>query len=79
MIDSAQLRRISTACGNEDLIMTPAMIETAKAIWAEATREERERCLAQVDREKGTWHFTSTSRAVRTACDNIKAMIRGEK
>lgn len=44
-----------------------------------AVQEERERCLVQVDREKGTWHFTSTSRAVRTACDNIKAMIRGEK
>jgi hypothetical protein len=43
-----------------------------------AVREEQERCLVQVDREKGTWHFTGCSRAVRTALDNVKAMIRGE-
>ena len=44
----------------------------------EAVREERERCLAQVDREKNTWQTSSSSRAVKTACDHIKAMIRGE-
>lgn len=42
-------------------------------------RKERERCLTQVEREKQTWHFTSSSRAVRTACDNIIAMMRGDK
>jgi hypothetical protein len=44
----------------------------------DAVREERDRCLAQVEREKQTWHVANCSRAVRTACDNIKAMIRGE-
>ena len=43
-----------------------------------AVREERERCLIQVDREKDTWRTTGTARAVRTACDHIKSMIRGE-
>lgn len=78
MIDSAQLRRIVCASGNEDLIMTTAMIETAKAIWNEATREERERCLVQVDRECSTWKTSGSARAVRTACEHIKIMIRGE-
>ena len=43
-----------------------------------AVREERERCLIQVDRECDTWKTAGASRAVRTACDHIKAMIRGE-
>lgn len=44
-----------------------------------AVSEERLRCITQVEREKQTWHFTSSSRAVRTACDNIISMIRGDK
>jgi len=44
----------------------------------QAVREERERCLIQVDRECDTWKTAGASRAVRTACDHIKAMIRGE-
>lgn len=43
----------------------------------EAVREELERCLAQVDREKNLWRFNSCSRAVNTALDSLKAMIRG--
>ena len=43
----------------------------------EAVREERERCLAQVDREKNLWRFNSCSRAVNTALDSLKATIRG--
>ena len=43
----------------------------------EAVREERERCLAQVDREKNLWRCNSCSRAVNTALDSLKAMIRG--
>ena len=43
----------------------------------EAVRDERERCLAQVDREKNLWRFNSCSRAVNTALDSLKAMIRG--
>lgn len=42
-------------------------------------QEERQRSIVQVEREKQTWHFTSSSRAVRTACDNIISMIRGDK
>jgi hypothetical protein len=45
----------------------------------EAVRAEMNRCLSQIDREKGIWHVNSCSRAVRTACENIKAMIRGER
>ena len=55
--------------------MNPSELEEA---IKRAVREERERCLAQVAREKQTWHFTGCSRAVRTACDNIISMIRGE-
>ena len=43
-----------------------------------AVREERDRCLVQVDREVDTWRTAGASRAVRTACNHIKAMIRGE-
>ena len=43
----------------------------------EAVREERDRCLAQVDREKNLWRFNSCSRAVNTALDSLKVMIRG--
>ena len=43
----------------------------------EAVRAERDRCLAQVDREKNLWRFNSCSRAVNTALDSLKAMIRG--
>lgn len=39
---------------------------------------ERARCLVQVDRECDTWKTAGASRAVRTACDHIKSMIRGE-
>lgn len=78
MIDSAQLRRICTVSGHGELIMTREMVEVAQAIWKEAVRVERERCLIQVDRECDTWKTAGASRAVRTACDHIKAMIRGE-
>ena len=43
----------------------------------EAVREERERCLAQVEREKNLWRFNSCSRAVNTALESLKSMIRG--
>ena len=43
----------------------------------EAVREERERCLAQVEREKNLWRFNSCSRSVNTALESLKAMIRG--
>lgn len=46
---------------------------------ATAAKRERERCIIQTEREKQTWHFTNSSRAVRTACDNIISMIRGDK
>lgn len=55
--------------------MTP---EELKEIIQQAVRTEMERCLIQVDREKGTWQTSGCARAVRTACDHIKAMIRGE-
>ena len=42
-----------------------------------AVKEEMERCLAQVEREKNLWRFNSCSRAVQTALDSLKAMIRG--
>ena len=42
-----------------------------------AVKEERERCLAQVEREKNLWRFNSCSRAVQTALDSLKDMIRG--
>ena len=38
---------------------------------------ERERCLAQVEREKNLWRFNSCSRSVNTALEGLKAMIRG--
>ncbi len=38
---------------------------------------ERERCLAQVEREKNLWRFNSCSRAVNTALESLKSMIRG--
>ena len=41
------------------------------------TLAERDRCLAQVEREKNLWRFNSCSRAVQTALDSLKAMIRG--
>lgn len=44
----------------------------------EAVREERDRCLAQVEREKNIWQFNSNSKAVRLALEHVKAMIRGE-
>ena len=43
-----------------------------------ATKAERERCLVQVDREGSTWKTSGSARAVRTACEHIKIMIRGE-
>ena len=43
----------------------------------EAVREERDRCLAQVEREKNLWRFNSCSRSVNTALESLKAMIRG--
>ena len=43
----------------------------------EAVREERDRCMAQVDREKNLWRFNSCSRAVHTALESLKSMIRG--
>lgn len=43
----------------------------------EAVRDERDRCLAQVEREKNLWRFNSCSRAVNTALDSLKVMIRG--
>ena len=43
----------------------------------EAVRDERDRCLAQVDREKNLWRFNSCSRAVHTALESLKSMIRG--
>lgn len=43
----------------------------------EAVREERERCLAQVEREKNLWRFNSCSRSVNTALESVKSMIRG--
>ena len=43
----------------------------------EAVKEERDRCLAQVEREKNLWRFNSCSRAVNTALDSLKLMIRG--
>ena len=44
----------------------------------EAVREERDRCLAQVEREKNLWRFNSCSRAVHTALESLKSMIRGK-
>ena len=38
---------------------------------------ERERCLAQVEREKNLWRFNSCYRSVNTALESLKAMIRG--
>ena len=43
----------------------------------EAVREERDRCLAQVEREKNLWRFNSCYRSVNTALESLKAMIRG--
>ena len=43
----------------------------------EAVREERDRCLAQVEREKNLWRFNSCSRSVNTALESLKDMIRG--
>ena len=43
----------------------------------EAVRDERDRCLAQVEREKNLWRFNSCSRSVNTALESLKAMIRG--
>ena len=43
----------------------------------EAVRDERDRCLAQVEREKNLWRFNSCSRAVHTALESLKFMIRG--
>ena len=42
----------------------------------EAVREERDRCLAQVEREKNLWRFNSCSRSVNTALESLKAMIQ---
>lgn len=44
---------------------------------ATATKKERDRCLAQVEREKNLWRFNSCSRSVNTALESLKAMIRG--
>ena len=43
----------------------------------EAVREERDRCLAQVEREKNLWRYHTSARAVLTALESLKAMIRG--
>ena len=43
----------------------------------EAVREERDRCLAQVEREKNLWRFNSCFRAVHTALESVESMIRG--
>ena len=45
----------------------------------EAVREERDRCLSRVEREKGLWRYNSCSRAVQTALESIKTAIRDEK
>ena len=44
----------------------------------EAVRAERDRCLAQIEREKNLLRFNSSSRAVHTALESLKSMIRGD-
>ena len=41
-------------------------------------RKVEERCIFQVDREKDTWKTSSSAKAVKAACEHIKAMIRGD-
>ena len=51
MIDSAQLRRIATAAGHEDLIFTKAFLDVARAVWTAAQQE----CAEHIKSENDTW------------------------